>query len=149
MPDAALCDHAPQIADKILRVEARIDEAVILPEQFLARVLRNSAEFLVDKRDPAPCIGDRYDGVLVDAVRSCPIPEGLAELFLDRFLIADVQIDTDPVGDLSAFVTHGTPRARIGCQFPSTPRKRCSTSQAAPGADHSFQATIVRSESSG
>ena len=36
-----------------------------------------------------------------------------------------------------SFLT-GTPRARMGCQWPSTPRKRCSISQTPSVRTHSF-----------
>ena len=65
-PDAALGDGSPHRAEKVLGMGARIDEAVVLPEQFGARILRDRAEFVVRIGDDAALVRDGDDGVLVE-----------------------------------------------------------------------------------
>ncbi len=65
-PDAALGDGAPHRAEKVLGMRARIDEAMVLPEQFGARILRDRAELVVRIGDDAALVGDGDDGVLVE-----------------------------------------------------------------------------------
>src|SRR5207249_1838251 len=66
MPDLPVRDRLPQVADEFRRMEGRIDDAVILSDQFLARVLRDRAELVVYESDPALRIGDRHYGMLVE-----------------------------------------------------------------------------------
>src|SRR5262245_37000667 len=77
-PHLSASDRPPQIADIGLRVVARVDDAVILAEQLLARVLRDVAELVVDVRDDAAMIRRRDDRRLI---------EGIADLVqaLERF----------------------------------------------------------------
>src|SRR5947209_952854 len=65
-PDAARGNRRPKISDELLRVVGRVDEAVILSDQLLARVLRDFAELVVDVVDRAALIRDGDDGRLVE-----------------------------------------------------------------------------------
>ena len=67
-PDAPTGDRVPQVANELLRVIGGVDEAVVLPEQLLARVPRDLAELVVDVRDDAPMIRRRDDRRLVEGV---------------------------------------------------------------------------------
>ena len=66
LPHTALRDRRPQVADEFLRMEAGVDDAVVLSQQFFSRILRDRTELVVHERDPAPRIGDGYDRVLVE-----------------------------------------------------------------------------------
>src|SRR5687767_15662536 len=65
-PDAALRDRPPEIADELLRVKPRVDDAMILSEQLLPRILRDLAELVVRVVDDAALIGDRDDRRLIE-----------------------------------------------------------------------------------
>src|SRR5215204_1732180 len=65
-PDAAGGDSRPEFADELLRVVGRVDDAVVLPDEFFARVLRDFAELVVDVVDAAGLVGDGDDGRLVE-----------------------------------------------------------------------------------
>jgi len=64
--DAAVGDRPPQIADEVLRVIAGIDDAVILPDQLLARVAGYLHELVVDVRDPTGDVGRGHDRGVID-----------------------------------------------------------------------------------
>ena len=46
---------------------AGVEDAVVLPDQLLARVLADGAEFVVHIRNRALHIGYRHDGVLIES----------------------------------------------------------------------------------
>ena len=66
LPYFPLSNGRPQIADEFLWMVARIDDAVILPKQFLAGILGDGAELVVDVGDFSLRISDGDDGVLVE-----------------------------------------------------------------------------------
>src|SRR5699024_9201155 len=65
-PDAALRDRAPEPADEVWRMEARIHQPVILAEQLLAGVFRDFAELVVRVGDAAGDVRDRDNGRLIE-----------------------------------------------------------------------------------
>ena len=65
LPHAPGEDGLPELRHEGLRVEARVDDPVVLAEQFLPGVLGDGAELLVHVGDAALGIGDGDDGVLV------------------------------------------------------------------------------------
>jgi len=67
LPDFSACDGRPQIADEFLGVITGVDEAVILAEQFRARVFGDRAELVVDIGDFSLRVGDGNNGVLVES----------------------------------------------------------------------------------
>jgi hypothetical protein len=58
MPDFATGDHAPQISEKRLRMMARVDDTMVLAEQFLTGEFGNLAELVVRVRDVARRVGN-------------------------------------------------------------------------------------------
>src|ERR1051326_5547278 len=60
-PDLTARDRGPKLSDEVFRVVSRIDDAVILAEQFFAGVLRDLTELVVDVVDDAALIGDGDD----------------------------------------------------------------------------------------
>lgn len=56
------------VADEFRRVITGVDDAVVLPEQLLARILRDLAELVVDVGDPSVLVGDGDDARLIDRV---------------------------------------------------------------------------------
>ena len=74
-PHAAGANRRPQVLYKFFRVIARVDDPVVLSEQFLARVFRNMAERIVDVVNNAALICNRDDRGLVEC--ELDIGEGL------------------------------------------------------------------------
>src|SRR5205085_9033180 len=66
-PDAARGNGRPKVVHELIRVVCRVNDAVILSEQLLARVLRDFAELVVDVLDRAALICDGDDGRLVES----------------------------------------------------------------------------------
>jgi hypothetical protein len=64
-PDLAAGDRLPQAGEKGFRMIAGINDPMILPEQFVARIFGDLAELVVDVGDPASGIGDRNNRVRV------------------------------------------------------------------------------------
>ena len=60
-PNLAARDRRPEISDELFRMVAGVDNAVVLTEQFFARVFRDLAELVVDVVDDPALIGDRDD----------------------------------------------------------------------------------------
>src|ERR1700682_2562861 len=67
LPHLAVGNCDPEIADKLFRVITRINDAMILAEQLVTRVFRNTAELIVDIVDRAARIGDGHDGGLIES----------------------------------------------------------------------------------
>ena len=67
-PDASARDRLPELPDELLRVVAGVDDAVVLPEQLLAGVLRDLAELVVDVVDDPALVRPRDDRGLVEGV---------------------------------------------------------------------------------
>jgi hypothetical protein len=65
LPDLPVRDGRPQITDEFFRMKAGIDDAMILPEQFLAGVFGNGAKLVVDVGDLSLRVGDGYNGVFI------------------------------------------------------------------------------------
>ena len=65
-PDVAASDGAVHLLEKLLRVVAGVEDAVVLANQFLSGVLADGAEFVVHIGDRAPDVGHRHDGVLIE-----------------------------------------------------------------------------------
>jgi len=61
VPDLAVCDRPPEIAHELLRVIVRVDDAVVLADQFVARIPGNLAKLVVDISDDPRDVGDRHD----------------------------------------------------------------------------------------
>ena len=70
-PHPAAHDGAPEIANELFRVIARVDDPVILSDQLVARVLRDLAELVVD-------VGD--EAARVCGCDDCGLVEGLPHL---------------------------------------------------------------------
>ena len=66
VPHAAARDGPPHVAEHLRRMHAGVDDAVVLPEQFLALVTAQFAEAVVGVVDGAGGVGDADDGVLVE-----------------------------------------------------------------------------------
>ena len=66
LPDPPDADRLPDAADKLLGMKSGIDDAVVLADQFLARIFRNRAELIVHVSDFPLRIRDRHDRVLID-----------------------------------------------------------------------------------
>ena len=64
-PDLAVRDRVPQAADVVLRVIRRVDEAMVLPEELLARILGDLTELVVDVGDDALLVRRRHDRRLI------------------------------------------------------------------------------------
>ena len=77
-------------------MKAGIDDAMILAEQFLARVFRDRAELVVHVGDLSLRVGDGDDGVLVErrlhVVQFAQTPRGL---FIGAFALGDVRANGD------------------------------------------------------
>ena len=65
MPDFALGNGVVHLLEKFVRVVAGIEDAVILADQFIFRILTDGAELVVDVSDGALDVGYCHDGVLV------------------------------------------------------------------------------------
>ena len=72
MPDQAVRDRDPPVTDEFPRMIARIDDAMVLPDQFLAGELGDRAELVVDVADLTLPVGDRYDSVLIQGGLQVP-----------------------------------------------------------------------------
>ncbi len=81
LPHPARQDGAPEVGEEGLGVVLAVDDAVVLPQQFLPPVFGDGAELVVHVGDLAPGVGDRHDGVLVQG----PL-EGLQLLHRRQFL---------------------------------------------------------------
>src|ERR1041384_3958521 len=66
-PNLAARNRSPQIANKLFRMIAGIDNAMILSQQFFARVLGNATESVVDVGDSSALIGNRDDRRLIES----------------------------------------------------------------------------------
>ena len=64
-PDLALPDGRPHVPEDFLGMITRADDAVVLPDEFLPRVLGNRAELVVDVSDLPLRIRGGHDRVLV------------------------------------------------------------------------------------
>ena len=67
-PDAALRNRAPELADFVLRVIPGVDDAMILPDELLAGVLRNLAELVVDVGNRPARVGRGDDRRLIEGL---------------------------------------------------------------------------------
>ena len=65
-PHLAATDRRPKVAEKFLGVGARVDDAVVLAEEFLAGKLGDGAELVVDVGDAAGGVGDGDDRMFVE-----------------------------------------------------------------------------------
>ena len=61
VPDLTVRDRPPQAADELFGVIGGVDDAMVLPDQFLARIARNFHELVVDVGDPARHVGRGHD----------------------------------------------------------------------------------------
>lgn len=59
-------DCRPQVAYEVRRVITGIDNAVILTEQIITRVFRDTAKLVVDESDDSTLVGNRYNRRLVE-----------------------------------------------------------------------------------
>ena len=66
LPDVTGRDRSPQLANELLLVIARVDDAVIMTEELLARVAGNLAERVIDVADAAGHVSDRDDRRVVE-----------------------------------------------------------------------------------
>src|SRR5216683_3696404 len=66
LPYLASGDRSPQIPYEFFGLITRVDDAVVLAEQFFPRVFRNAAELVVHVVNDATLIGDRYNRRLVE-----------------------------------------------------------------------------------
>jgi hypothetical protein len=53
-------------------MKARVDDAMVLPQQLFPRVFGDCAEFVINVADLAPLVGDRYDSVLIQGSLQIP-----------------------------------------------------------------------------
>ena len=67
-PDPASGDRPPQLAHEFLGVMSRVDDAMVLPNQLVACVLRDFAELVVDVRDDSAVVGGCDDRSLIERV---------------------------------------------------------------------------------
>ena len=65
LPGKTAGEGSPHLHEERLVVVTGVEDAVVLSEQFLARVLADPDELVVDERDPAVQSGDADDGMLV------------------------------------------------------------------------------------
>src|SRR6266567_592241 len=79
VPNFPICDGVVHLLEKFFRVVAGVENPVVLADQFVLRVLANSAEFIVHVRNRAVDIGYRHDGMLIQS-------EFLISQFLERSL---------------------------------------------------------------
>ena len=66
VPDVAVGDRPPELADELLRVIGGVDDPVILPDQLVARIPGDLAELVVDVGDPAGDVGGGDDGRVIE-----------------------------------------------------------------------------------
>ena len=66
LPDPPLRDRRPHIAHELLGMVTGIDDAMVLPQQFPARIFGDRAELVVDVDDFPLRIGDGHNGMLVE-----------------------------------------------------------------------------------
>ena len=102
VPDPAAGDRRPEVANEFLRMETGVDDAVILAQQFLARIFRDRAELVVRVGYRAARIGDGDDGVLVKRrpqVRD--LLQGIAQRLFGAFAISDVAKDRRDSRDIA------------------------------------------------
>src|SRR5262249_46570510 len=66
LPNFSAGDRCPEVADVFFGMITRVDDAMILAQQFPARVLRNAAEFIVDVIDNTCLVGDGDDRRLIE-----------------------------------------------------------------------------------
>ena len=64
-PYLSVCDGGPDIAYKFLRMVAGVDNSMVLANQFVAAVLRNFTELVINEDNPPALIGHRDDGGFV------------------------------------------------------------------------------------
>ena len=69
----SLQDRIPHIPEMLLGMMSGIDQTLVLPDQFIDRIFRNLAKFLVRIRDHAPVVGDRDEHMLISRLldKSC------------------------------------------------------------------------------
>jgi hypothetical protein len=72
MPDSAIRNRDPQVTNKLFRMMARVDDAMVLPQQLLAGVFGDGAELVVNIGDLTLLVGDRYDSVLIQGSPQIP-----------------------------------------------------------------------------
>ena len=93
-PHPAAPYRLPQVPEEFLGMMPGIDDPVVLPEQLLARVLRNRAEPVVGEGYPPCGVGDRHYRVLVDRGPQVPeLGQGRKVLPLDPLLLGDLAGD--------------------------------------------------------
>ena len=63
LPNFALGNGGPQIAEKFLGMKPGIDDAMVLAEQFLAGIFGNLAKLIVDVGNAPARVGDGHDGM--------------------------------------------------------------------------------------
>ena len=99
VPDPSRRDRAPQVPKEIRSVIPGVDDAMVLAEELLARVLRDLAELVVDRGDGAAEVGRRDDRRLIE--RELHVAELLQEPLatLPALLaVGDVQAREDHAG---------------------------------------------------
>ena len=65
LPDLTGSDCRPQVAYEVRRVITGVDNAVVLTEQIITRVFRDTAKLVVDESNDSRLIGNRYNCGLI------------------------------------------------------------------------------------
>ena len=66
VPDLPAPNGPVHLLKELLWMMSGIDDAVILPNQFLAGIPADGAELVIDVGDRALDVGDRHNGVLIE-----------------------------------------------------------------------------------
>jgi len=66
MPHASVGDRVPEVLHELLRVIPGVDDAVVLPEELIARIARDLAELVVRITDAAVHVGDGHDRRMIE-----------------------------------------------------------------------------------
>ena len=111
MPHPAVRDGAIHALEKFLGMMARVQDAMILPDQLFFGIFTDGAKFLVHVSDGAVDVGDSYDGVLIQSkfLISEFFEGGLGrdEAFFRHFFrplaLGDIGTDCDILAWLSIF----------------------------------------------
>ena len=68
VPDLAVADGGPHGLEKIVRVVARVKQAMVLPQQLLAAIEADLTEFVVGIGDLAAAVGDADNGMRIQRI---------------------------------------------------------------------------------
>src|SRR5205085_2826926 len=67
VPYFSMGDYGPKVAKELPGMIARVDNAMILTEQFFAGIFRNRAELVIDIGNPPRRVGNRHNRMLVQS----------------------------------------------------------------------------------